>query len=655
MLNFFSIRDSFPYTVEEEIVSFRGYSIFSVSNGVKKSTGEKVSIFIHNKKPDNPEELLNHAIIAVKKLKKFKHPSILTYVDSYEDENNIYLVTVRCLPLFAYLHKLGSEDLGEMYLKWGLASIGEAVAFLNSVELRHNNIFHGAVFVNDQGIWQLGDLGYVTDFRSEYPPKHIRILDKYRPPENDSLSDDWGVGVLLWETFNGEIESSESLIDIANVPNELLPVLQKLISPYRGYQGAIRDLIDVCHDDNMLTKTLEGLNSYHLQDRDCKSKLSKEILKIVSKTPKDIIIFRILRQIRQAYEYEEENGSYLVPVISKIASVLNEDEFRSHLEPFVAFLFSTKDRATRFNLLVNIDEIANKIDNKSINNLYPIISAGFLDTSPQIRDETVKAMMHVAPKLCKSVNREMIRHLVHIQKNDESSYIRTNATICLANIAYCLESRVRQKVLLYSFLLALNDPDDHVRKAAIHAFSVTHRFFSVEVTAKSILPRLVSLTIDKEPIVRRSAFKTLKILLLKLEEVSYFPQRLAEVERDVASETCDNPPSWAQWAINALTKNYFKNTESNSDPVISEKNKPEHYTKEPIERKEHVDTNVPTPIPDMKTPKDHGMDEHKVHQDYPMVGDKFFDVNLKRTHTEGVPRKRTNTIKSNQIFDIDSS
>ncbi|XP_014292758.1 N-terminal kinase-like protein [Halyomorpha halys] len=649
MLNFFSIRDSFPYTFEEEIVSFRGYSVFSVSNGIKKATGDKVSIFTYNKKIDNREDLLNHAKIAVKILKKFKHPSILTYVDSYEDENYIYLVTNHCLPLFAYLHKLGSADLGEMYLKWGLASIGEAVAFLNSVDLRHNNIFHGSVFVNDQGTWQLGDLGYVTDFRSEFPPKQIKMLDKYCPPEKDSLSDDWGIGVLLWETFNGEIESCDSLKDAVDIPDELHPVFQLLTSNNQSCQETITNFIDVCREDNMLTKILEGLNSYHLKDRDGKSKLSRDMIKVVTKIPKDIIVYRILIQIRQAYEHEEENGSYLVPVVSKIASILNEDEFRSHLEPFVAFLFSTKDRATRFTLLTNINEIANKIDNKSINNLYPIISAGFLDTTPQIRDETVKAMMYVAPKLSKTVIREMIRHLVHIQKNDENTYLRTNATICMANIAYCLEPRTRQKVLLYSFLLALNDPDHYVRRAAVHALNVTHRFFTVDAIAKNVLPQLVSLTVDKEPYVRQIVFKTLKIMLLKLEEVSYFPQRQVELEKDVTSVTCDNTPSWAQWALTAFTKGYFKNMD-NTDPMIPEKIAIEDNIK-PVCRKENISPDFLT-IADM-TPSELGMEDHTNNQICPMVGSTFINVSLKRSQTEGIPRKRTSSIKSDHIFDRD--
>jgi SCY1-like protein 1 len=71
---------------------------------------------------------------------------------------------------------------------------------------------------------------------------------------------------------------------------------------------------------------------------------------------------------------------------------------------------------------------------------------GFTDLAPVVREETVKAVLVVVPKLSdRIINGELLRHLAKTA-NDEQPGIRTNTTICLGKIARNLGTNVRQLV-----------------------------------------------------------------------------------------------------------------------------------------------------------------------------------------------------------------
>jgi hypothetical protein len=67
---------------------------------------------------------------------------------------------------------------------------------------------------------------------------------------------------------------------------------------------------------------------------------------------------------------------------------------------------------------------------------------GFTDVAPVVREQTVKAVLTVVPKLSdRVINGELLRHLAKTA-NDEQPGIRTNTTICLGKIAKNLGNSV---------------------------------------------------------------------------------------------------------------------------------------------------------------------------------------------------------------------
>ncbi len=71
---------------------------------------------------------------------------------------------------------------------------------------------------------------------------------------------------------------------------------------------------------------------------------------------------------------------------------------------------------------------------------------------PIIREKTVIAMIHLAPKLSQS-NLDDVVIMKHFSRllRDEQAGIRTNTTVCLGKIAKYLQYGTRQKVLIPGF------------------------------------------------------------------------------------------------------------------------------------------------------------------------------------------------------------
>ena len=52
--------------------------------------------------------------------------------------------------------------------------------------------------------------------------------------------------------------------------------------------------------------------------------------------------------------------------------------------------------------------------------IFPNVVQGFMDTNPVVRENTIKAMLHLAPKLnYKNMNEELLKHFARLQAKDD--------------------------------------------------------------------------------------------------------------------------------------------------------------------------------------------------------------------------------------------
>ena len=205
----------------------------------------------------------------------------------------------------------------------------------------------------------------------------------------------------------------------------------------------------------------------------------------------------------------------------KIATKLSEDEYDTQITPVIVRLFTSPDRALRVCLLDNLPLMIDHLSLKLVTDkIFPQMVTGFGDLAPVVREQTVKAVLVVVPKLSdRVINGELLRHLAKTA-NDEQPGIRTNTTICLGKIARNLSAGSRAKVLTAAFSRALRDPFVHARNAALMALAATVEIFSEEECANRMLPAICPALVDKEKIIRDQANKTLNTYLERVRKYS---------------------------------------------------------------------------------------------------------------------------------------
>ena len=70
---------------------------------------------------------------------------------------------------------------------------------------------------------------------------------------------------------------------------------------------------------------------------------------------------------------------------------MDGEEYQRKIVPCVVKLFSSTDRATRVNLLQQLDQFIEHLQPLTVNEqIFPHVSIGFSDTLPAMREQTIK-------------------------------------------------------------------------------------------------------------------------------------------------------------------------------------------------------------------------------------------------------------------------
>jgi SCY1-like protein 1 len=135
-------------------------------------------------------------------------------------------------------------------------------------------------------------------------------------------------------------------------------------------------------------------------------------------------------------------------------------------------LFASTDRAIRIALCENLSQIIEHLDSKTVcDKIFPNLATGFNDTSPVIREHTLKTILVIIGKLTqKVINNELLKYLAKLQSDAEPG-IRTNTTICIGKISKYLSEDTKKKVFVSAFTRSLQDPFPPSRNAGLLALS----------------------------------------------------------------------------------------------------------------------------------------------------------------------------------------
>ncbi|KAM6995889.1 N-terminal kinase-like protein [Passerculus sandwichensis] len=508
--------------------------LWRLLRGRRKADGAPVSVFAHSLGPGVDPGATALARAGLKRLRSLRHPNILGYLDSLETEQCLYLVTEAVTPLRRHLRlHPPSGDSGEQEVAWGLQRLLTALAFLGVSGLVHHALGLDAVFVDPGGEWKLGGLERVAATSEGTPTRPPS--DPPRPQDPPELSDPsrgkgdpwagdmWRLGCLIWEVFNGPLPRPGALRSFGKLPPGLIPPFSELVAADPGARPGPGPLLERLQRPGAflacaLVRT--GLFLEHFQVRDPSERRTflQELPPLLESLPGPFRRHKLLPRLLEALELGSADASALPPLL-QVAKVLEPPEYQERIVPVLVRLFSSPERGLRLRLLQLLEEYIEFLPEATVDSqIFPHVAHGFLDSNPAIREQTVKSMVLLAPKLGEGRRGgELPRLLLRVQGGDALGPLRCNATLCLGRLAPHLPAQTRRRVLAPALARATRDPFPPARAAAVAAFAATHGCYAPAEVATRVLPALCALTVDPHPGVRQQAFRAIRSFLEQLE------------------------------------------------------------------------------------------------------------------------------------------
>ncbi|KAF1922054.1 armadillo-type protein [Ampelomyces quisqualis] len=554
-------------------------SIWTLHNGTKREDGSKCSIFAFDITANKSR--LPLARNALRKLRTLRHPGVVKVLDTVETETYIYIATERLQPLSWHVKR---KSLTEETAKWGLHNIAKTLKFVNADAASiHGCIRPASIFFSESGEWKLGGfdaLSSVKEDDSVLPTYASLIPDagRYMAPEVSKggwevikqnptpAVDAYNFGVLIFEVFNGSYNSSDQLVQMKSIPPSMHQSYKRLLNPSPKARMSVGQFLDQGRRlggffQTPLIQVTEDIDSLGLKAENERNELLEKLDEVADDFPADYFKMKVLPELLKSVEFGG-GGAKVFGTVMQIGQKLSDDEYETQITPVVVRLFANPDRGIRVCLLDNLPLMIDHLPQKIVNDkIFPQMVTGFSDVAPVVREQTVKAVLTVVPKLSdRVINGELLRHLAKTA-NDEQPGIRTNTTICLGKIARNLGSSSRAKVLSAAFARSLRDPFVHARNAALMALAATADLFSEEDCASKLLPIMCPSLVDKEKMIRDQAQKSVDIYMTRIRKfAASMPDSVLPAPGFTAGGaaaprmgTPANDTSWAGWAISSFT------------------------------------------------------------------------------------------------------
>lgn len=415
------------------------------------------------------------------------------------------------------------------------------------------------MFVNEAGEWVLGGLEVLTTLGQHDPMVSrygslVPSSGRYSPPEIaksgwgnvDRLPvhavDSWQLGVLIYEAFNGVLTNPPNEMSMRKkVPSALWSAQRSLCNTNPKQRLTSERLLTSQALKSDLVTIGARIHELSIIDESVFEGFLDLLKEAESKFPRAYLHTRVLPELITCLDLGK-GGTRTLTTLIQISKDMPPEQYKAKVLPVILKMFGSNDRSVRMELLQGLPEYIEYLDKRIVSDkIYPALATGFTDTEPGIREQTVKAVLSIGPKLYdRQLNGDLLRQLAKTQ-NDSQQEIRANTTILLGKIAPLFNQNTRVTVLVTAFGRALKDPFVPSRLAALMALASTAEYFGPQETCGKILGTVAPSLIDKDKTVRTEATKTMSIFMSKVQE------HISKLEKDESEETTDVGSGWGGW------------------------------------------------------------------------------------------------------------
>lgn len=472
---------------------------------------------------------------------------------------DLMVVTEPCIPLSEWL--LGAAASGPPtpeQLAWGLECVIEGLAFLHaSAKIAHGCISPQSLYVTPSGdvkLWNFSlvtPVGPNTSTSAGGPDGHfleweaVCCPETYRSPERieqrwDVISntggvhtmDSYSLGVLIGDYWYRNPSTNAN-----NVPQTLKKALQRLTTTNIKMRPRLQPLLKCPVFDTPYKKLQRSILEITIQPVEQKiyswQNLGQQMQQQSGVITKDVAKYKILPLIINTIQstcsnesmlsqdiYRREVLAMLVPLFFIEEHYQDPEKVGNELAPIIAKLFTVPDRGVRSILLNTVAFLTRTLDKSALNSsVFEPMCSGFNDSSPVLREMTLKATQALVPSLTAPNIEKLSRYLVRLQSDAETS-LRTNAVIFIAEIAPHLSDVSRQKMLLPAYTRSMKDQFSPCRLSALQSLVKSKALFTKQDLALTVMPCVMPLLLDPMMDIRKEAFRVVRDFLKEIQQES---------------------------------------------------------------------------------------------------------------------------------------
>ncbi|PIA19526.1 ARM repeat-containing protein [Coemansia reversa NRRL 1564] len=607
----------FHFTIGEKLEAFSGKSIWDIHNSKSSDGKQEATVFVFDK--SRGTSYTAAALNALKRMRTLRHPGIVRYLEGTETPDAVYIATEPVVPLSLVLS--GPEHAGEEgdeLKRWGLFKAAGALRFINEdCRLVHANVSAASVFVTKAGEWRLGAFelmdtqGEKDDgqhmyryYSSVIPDYAMRMAPEIEAQEWQGLEsaksgtlDGWGLACLIYEAYNGDIQSQSQMQTQGQIPPALWSLYQRLRAQDMRRRMTPAEFLQTgqlpgAFLDSEFVNACQFIENVAVKEDDERSEFFASLDTTIASFPSTFTKYKILPELLKLIEFGGIGGNAsghdakVLGCVIQIGKDMDEDEYNELVAPAIVQLFGSNDRALRFSLLEHMSSFISAIPSALVvKKVFPNFVSGFLDAAPAIREATVKASLAMASKLSqKTLNNDLLKQLVRMVGDAEPG-IRTNALICIGKLCTAkkgvlnLESDgVTEMSLRYvvcpALMQALRDQFPPVRSAALAVASACAPQWDALEISRRVIPCISPLLVDGEKPVRVAALKAINAMVSRIEvHAQTMPDTLAKKQpttnaasvaaaanvsnqAEAAANMAGSSDGWGGWAVSSLSSTF---------------------------------------------------------------------------------------------------
>ena len=592
-----------PYDSGESIPFGGGAEHWTLCEGTNKENKDIVTLFRFNKADKALGAKLPLAKQGWAKIRTIKHPGILNFINGMESDDSIILVTEIALPLevWAKQQQDTKSAITVDEIIWGCKCVLEALQFIHTkCNFIHGFISPHSIFVCKNGDWKLGLLDLASNLNNNDELQLFKSFEylqpnPYRSPERKAGN---------WEarhytamdvySLSHTIQYCFQALDV-DVPAMLEQHMKKMVSAEPSRRPVCNAVLRCALFSSEYTKILELLTEISMKT----PQESVDLMVTITKAevmPRSACQHKVLPFVGrnlliavndfQNRDCREACRSLASTALNLLETFINKDfieenMFSKHIVPSVVQLWGLSDRVVRTSLLKTLKSLVIVTPADIVNKkIFDPMLAGFADSNPKMREETLKSLVHVVDKLEeKHLQDKLIRCITNLQ-NDQEASIRTNATIFLGKVSPKLKESVRHRVLSTSFTKAMRDSFLHCRVAGLKAAISCIAYFEKSQICKYLLPQASCLLMDPSSDVRELTLQFIEDCLgimrtyhqtMKDEALSNASKQVLDrsIEKldSSGSSSVSSINSWTSWAVGGLAKTTSDKSSEINQPI----------------------------------------------------------------------------------------